>query len=106
MEGFVMVLLAAFIGGIRWTLTQLLMQKAELGQSGGSIKTVAFNLKREELSLMTALLLSLSLSGLQNPIDAMYHLQPLMFLGLFPLFLYNEGESSFQTSSLRRSSCE
>lgn len=30
--------------------------------------------------------------GLQNPIDAMYHLQPLMFLGLFPLFLYNEGE--------------
>uniref|UniRef100_A0A3Q1FH39 Solute carrier family 35 member C2 n=1 Tax=Acanthochromis polyacanthus TaxID=80966 RepID=A0A3Q1FH39_9TELE len=55
LEGFVMVLLASFIGGIRWTLTQVLMQKAEL--------------------------------GLQNPIDAMYHLQPLMFLGLFPLFL-------------------
>lgn len=30
--------------------------------------------------------------GLQNPVDAIYHLQPLMFLGLFPLFLYNEGE--------------
>nr|XP_057907330.1 solute carrier family 35 member C2 isoform X2 [Doryrhamphus excisus] len=59
LEGFVMVLLASFIGGIRWTLTQVLMQKAEL--------------------------------GLQNPVDAMYHLQPLMFLGLFPLFLYNEG---------------
>lgn len=31
MEGFIMVLLASFLGGIRWTLTQLLMQKAELG---------------------------------------------------------------------------
>ncbi|XP_016138629.1 collagen alpha-1(XX) chain [Sinocyclocheilus grahami] len=58
LEGFIMVLLASFIGGIRWTLTQVLMQKAEL--------------------------------GLQNPIDTMYHLQPLMFLGLFPLFLLNE----------------
>ncbi|KAF6726061.1 Solute carrier family 35 member C2 [Oryzias melastigma] len=75
MEGFIMVLLAAFIGGIRWTLTQLLMQKAEL--------------------------------GLQNPIDAMYHLQPLMFLGLFPLFLYNEAlnlsmsEKLFRVTELR-----
>ncbi|MGH0125779.1 UNVERIFIED_CONTAM: hypothetical protein FKN15_046534 [Acipenser sinensis] len=58
-EGFVLVLLASFIGGIRWTLTQILLQKAEL--------------------------------GLQNPVDTMYHLQPLMFVGLFPLFLYNEG---------------
>lgn len=33
LEGFIMVLLASFIGGIRWTLTQLLMQKAELGES-------------------------------------------------------------------------
>lgn len=32
LEGFVMVLLASFLGGIRWTLTQVLMQKAELGQ--------------------------------------------------------------------------
>lgn len=31
------------------------------------------------------------LSGLQNPIDIMFHLQPLMFLGLFPLFLVFEG---------------
>ncbi|KAK7884036.1 hypothetical protein WMY93_027159 [Mugilogobius chulae] len=59
LEGFILVLLASFLGGIRWTLTQLLMQKSEL--------------------------------GLQNPIDAMFHLQPLMFLGLFPLFLFNEG---------------
>lgn len=70
LEGFVMVLLASFIGGIRWTLTQLLMQKAEL--------------------------------GLQNPIDAMYHLQPLMFLGLFPLFLFNEGVSLSSSSRLFR----
>lgn len=70
LEGFVMVLIASFIGGIRWTLTQLLMQKAEL--------------------------------GLQNPIDTMYHLQPLMFLGLFPLFLYNEGLSLSTSEKLFR----
>ncbi|XP_017288970.1 solute carrier family 35 member C2 [Kryptolebias marmoratus] len=70
LEGFIMVLLASFIGGIRWTLTQVLMQKAEL--------------------------------GLQNPIDAMYHLQPLMFLGLFPLFLYNEALSLSTSEKLFR----
>ncbi|XP_045385159.1 solute carrier family 35 member C2 isoform X2 [Lemur catta] len=59
MEGFALVLGASFIGGIRWTLTQILLQKAEL--------------------------------GLQNPIDTMFHLQPLMFLGLFPLFAVFEG---------------
>ncbi|XP_074928239.1 solute carrier family 35 member C2 isoform X1 [Chelonoidis abingdonii] len=59
MEGFALVLGASFLGGIRWTLTQMLMQKAEL--------------------------------GLQNPIDTMFHLQPLMFLGLFPLFAVFEG---------------
>lgn len=30
-------------------------------------------------------------TGLQNPIDTMFHLQPLMFLGLFPLFAVFEG---------------
>ncbi|XP_071067850.1 solute carrier family 35 member C2 isoform X2 [Dasypus novemcinctus] len=59
LEGFALVLGASFIGGIRWTLTQMLLQKAEL--------------------------------GLQNPIDTMFHLQPLMFLGLFPLFAIFEG---------------
>uniref|UniRef100_K7G1M0 Solute carrier family 35 member C2 n=1 Tax=Pelodiscus sinensis TaxID=13735 RepID=K7G1M0_PELSI len=34
-EGFVLVLGASFLGGIRWTLTQMLMQKAELGTLGG-----------------------------------------------------------------------
>uniref|UniRef100_A0A672U0J0 Solute carrier family 35 member C2 n=1 Tax=Strigops habroptila TaxID=2489341 RepID=A0A672U0J0_STRHB len=53
-QGFVLVLCASYLGGIRWTLMQILMQKAEL--------------------------------GLQNPIDITFHLQPLMFLGLFPLF--------------------
>ncbi|XP_028264963.1 solute carrier family 35 member C2 [Parambassis ranga] len=70
LEGFIMVLLAAFIGGIRWTLTQVLMQKAEL--------------------------------GLQNPIDTVYHLQPLMFLCLFPLFLFNEGLSLSTSEKLFR----
>ncbi|XP_060089487.1 solute carrier family 35 member C2 [Heteronotia binoei] len=58
-EGFLLVLGASFLGGIRWTLTQMLLQKDEL--------------------------------GLQNPIDTMFHLQPLMFLGLFPLFAAFEG---------------
>ncbi|NXD84416.1 S35C2 protein, partial [Halcyon senegalensis] len=58
-QGFVLVLCASFLGGLRWTLTQILMQKAEL--------------------------------GLQNPIDIMFHLQPLMFLGLLPLFVVFEG---------------
>ncbi|CAH2302169.1 solute carrier family 35 member C2 isoform X1 [Pelobates cultripes] len=58
-EGFILVLAASCLGGVRWTLTQILMQKAEL--------------------------------GLANPIDTMYHLQPLMFLSLFPLFLGIEG---------------
>uniref|UniRef100_A0AAY4DDH3 Sugar phosphate transporter domain-containing protein n=2 Tax=Denticeps clupeoides TaxID=299321 RepID=A0AAY4DDH3_9TELE len=70
LEGFILVLMASFLGGIRWTLTQLLMQKAEL--------------------------------GLQNPIDTMYHLQPLMFIGLFPLFLYNEGLSLCSSEKLFR----
>ncbi|KAM9785887.1 solute carrier family 35 member C2-like [Neosynchiropus ocellatus] len=70
LEGFVMVLMASFIGGIRWTLTQVLMQKAEL--------------------------------GLQNPVDTLYHLQPLMFLGLFPLFLYNEALSLSMSEKLFR----
>ncbi|XP_069808636.1 solute carrier family 35 member C2 [Dendropsophus ebraccatus] len=58
-RGFVLVLAASCLGGIRWTLTQILMQKAEL--------------------------------GLQNPIDTMFHLQPLMFLSLYPLFIGIEG---------------
>uniref|UniRef100_A0A674BJC4 Solute carrier family 35 member C2 n=1 Tax=Salmo trutta TaxID=8032 RepID=A0A674BJC4_SALTR len=70
MKGFIMILLASFIGGIRWTLTQVLIQKAEL--------------------------------GLQNPIDTMYHLQPLMFMGLLPLFLFNEGLSLSTSEKLFR----
>ncbi|KAM4692217.1 solute carrier family 35 member C2 isoform 2-T2 [Rhinophrynus dorsalis] len=57
--GFFLVLAASCLGGVRWTLTQILMQKAEL--------------------------------GLQNPIDTMFHLQPVMFLSLFPLFVGIEG---------------
>ncbi|XP_053309370.1 solute carrier family 35 member C2 isoform X2 [Spea bombifrons] len=58
-RGFLLVLAASCLGGVRWTLTQIIMQKAEL--------------------------------GLQNPIDTMYHLQPVMFLSLFPLFVGIEG---------------
>ena len=31
LEGFILVLMASFLGGIRWTLTQILSQKEELG---------------------------------------------------------------------------
>ncbi|MGH0157006.1 UNVERIFIED_CONTAM: hypothetical protein FKN15_040194 [Acipenser sinensis] len=41
-------------------------------------------------------------TGLQNPVDTMYHLQPLMFVGLFPLFLYNEGLSLCLSEKLFR----
>lgn len=34
-EGFALVLGASFIGGIRWTLTQMLLQKADLGEPPG-----------------------------------------------------------------------
>ncbi|POI30896.1 hypothetical protein CIB84_005352 [Bambusicola thoracicus] len=67
-QGFMLVLCASFLGGVRWTLTQILMQKAEL--------------------------------GLQNPIDIMFHLQPLMFLVLFPLFAVFEGATSSLTLSI------
>ncbi|XP_067856767.1 solute carrier family 35 member C2 [Heptranchias perlo] len=70
MKGFILVLVASFVGGIRWTLTQILTQKAEL--------------------------------GFQNPIDTMYHLQPLMFIGLFPLFVFNEGLSLSTSEKLFR----
>uniref|UniRef100_H2YKG5 Sugar phosphate transporter domain-containing protein n=1 Tax=Ciona savignyi TaxID=51511 RepID=H2YKG5_CIOSA len=63
LEGFVLVLSASFIGGIRWTLSQILTQKQEL--------------------------------GLGNPIDLLYHLQPTMFIALFPLALSQEGMAFF-----------
>ncbi|XP_077192275.1 solute carrier family 35 member C2 isoform X1 [Paroedura picta] len=69
-EGFLLVLGASFLGGVRWTLTQILLQKDEL--------------------------------GLQNPIDTMFHLQPLMFLGLFPLFAVFEGLSLSSSEKLFR----
>lgn len=87
LEGFVMVLLASFLGGIRWTLTQVLMQKAELGQC----RNDKYWCQYREFTLFQTLFLLSHHSGLQNPVDALYHLQPLMFIGLFPLFQYNEG---------------
>ena len=51
--GFSMVLIAAFFSGIRWTLSQLIMQKSKL--------------------------------GLENPVDFIFHIQPLMILSLLPI---------------------
>ena len=57
--GFIMVLTAAFFSGIRWTLSQLIMQKSKL--------------------------------GLENPIDFIFHIQPLMILSLLPIAIGVEG---------------
>ncbi|XP_019629456.1 PREDICTED: solute carrier family 35 member C2-like isoform X1 [Branchiostoma belcheri] len=59
LEGFILVMTASVLGGLRWTLTQILTQKQEI--------------------------------GLHNPIDVIYHLTPVMMVGLFPLMVYNEG---------------
>ena len=54
-----MVLTAAFFSGIRWTLSQSIMQKSKL--------------------------------GLENPVDFMFHIQPLMILSLLPIAIGVEG---------------
>eukprot|EP00057_Strongylocentrotus_purpuratus_P024294 XP_011678768.1 PREDICTED: solute carrier family 35 member C2 [Strongylocentrotus purpuratus] len=59
LEGFVLVLAASFLSGLRWSLAQILTQKEE--------------------------------TGLRNPIDIIYHLQPVMILGLLPLAIAVEG---------------
>lgn len=89
-KGFSLVLGASFIGGIRWTLTQMLLQKAELGEHGRGAGAGRRRLCRHGPDLVTPVSCP---AGLQNPIDTMFHLQPLMFLGLFPLFAIFEGMS-------------
>ncbi|XP_048244686.1 solute carrier family 35 member C2-like isoform X1 [Haliotis rufescens] len=59
LEGFLMVITASFLSGLRWTLAQLVTQKQEV--------------------------------GLGNPLDMMYHVQPWMIVGLFPLSAAFEG---------------
>jgi len=57
--GFMMVLSASFLSGVRWTLSQLIMQKSQL--------------------------------GLSNPIDLVYHVQPIMIICLLPFAVAFEG---------------
>ncbi|XP_038068172.1 solute carrier family 35 member C2-like isoform X2 [Patiria miniata] len=58
-EGFTLVIIAAVLSGLRWSLAQILTQEEEL--------------------------------GLSNPVDLIYHLQPVMILGLMPFALFVEG---------------
>ncbi|XP_035769406.1 solute carrier family 35 member C2 [Neolamprologus brichardi] len=60
LEGFILVLLASFIGGIRWTLTQVLTQKAELGLS---LSTSEKLFRVTELSPLLYSLFTLSIGG-------------------------------------------
>jgi len=57
--GFAMCLTASLMCGLRWTLSQKVMQKSAL--------------------------------GLENPIDMIYHIQPLMIISLLPLAIGIEG---------------
>ncbi|RWS10884.1 solute carrier-like protein [Dinothrombium tinctorium] len=66
-EGFLLVLSASFLGGLRWTLAQLVMQRHDI--------------------------------GLSNPIDMIYHVQPWMMLGLFPLVIWFEGIPTINKSA-------
>lgn len=57
--GFLMVLSASFLSGIRWTLSQLVMQRSSL--------------------------------GLSNPLDMVFHVQPIMIVTLLPFAIAFEG---------------
>lgn len=77
--GFVLVMVAAFTSGLRWTLAQSITQKHELGS-------------RFLLNLSPWLTIYWPLfKGLSNPIDMIYHVQPGMILFLAPLAIYIEG---------------
>ncbi|XP_075589641.1 solute carrier family 35 member C2 isoform X1 [Dermatophagoides farinae] len=60
LNGFLLVLSASMLSGLRWTLSQKLMQRKE------------------------------SCMSLSHPIDMMYHIQPWMIIGLLPLALIFE----------------
>uniref|UniRef100_H2YKG6 Sugar phosphate transporter domain-containing protein n=1 Tax=Ciona savignyi TaxID=51511 RepID=H2YKG6_CIOSA len=87
LEGFVLVLSASFIGGIRWTLSQILTQKQELGYM--EINRCLSTAQKLDETLTTPII-----TRLGNPIDLLYHLQPTMFIALFPLALSQEGNVS------------
>ncbi len=64
--GFLMVITASFLSGLRWTLSQMVMQRSE--------------------------------SGLANPIDMLYHIQPWMIVTLLPFAVAFEGPSQSPSS--------
>ena len=70
LAGFMMVLSASFLSGIRWTMSQLIMQKSQL--------------------------------GLSNPIDMIYHVQPVMIIVLLPFTLAFEGVKISSSSAFFR----
>ena len=70
LAGFMMVLSASFLSGIRWTMSQLIMQKSQL--------------------------------GLSNPIDMIYHVQPVMIIVLLHFTLAFEGVKISSSSAFFR----
>ena len=53
-----------------------------------------------ELTNSTVLRIFLHFLGLQNPIDTIYHLQPVMALGLLPLAFIIEGKFAILSAEL------
>ncbi len=60
--GFLLVLAAAIVSGIRWTFCQTVMQRSQL--------------------------------GLENPLDFIFHIQPVMLITILPFVGFNEGAYS------------
>jgi len=70
MVGFVMVLSASFLSGVRWTVSQLIMQRAQY--------------------------------NLSNPVDMIYHVQPMMILAILPFTVAIEGSRVATSVSMLR----
>jgi solute carrier family 35 protein C2 len=71
-EGFILVITASFLTGLRWTSAQILLQKKEL--------------------------------GLSNPLDTIFHLQPIMILTLVPLAAFADGGTMATSAKVFRAS--
>ena len=90
--GFIIVLIASFNSGLRWTLAQTITQKHQLGM-------ISFI---SSLSQQNDEIILLFKKGLSNPIDMIYHMQPVMILCLLPLAIYVEGVAIVSTDKFFR----
>lgn len=69
--GFLLLLIASIVAGVRWTCVQLLLQKSKM--------------------------------DMKNPIDMIYHMQPLMIASVLPFAIWMEGMDVVRNCQLIRS---